>query len=187
MMRNYPIKFDTLHGFECQTDLTNVAALREPIDQCINGSAAEKMGYTTDELMQTLHIYHNYIGLDNNTATTPPTRGLSQFLQDIGIQEDDFVVLKMDVEGAEFDLLERIMADGTHKLVDEVWKCKREGREEYEKCKGPMYVVQYIYHPLIVDLPLRHRYSLKSTIITRKCNTLDGTISIIRVTMRKRC
>ena len=76
-----------------------------------------------------LNIYHNYIGLDENTATSPPTRGLGQFLQDIGVQEDDFVVLKMDVEGIEFDLLERIMADGTHKLIDEV------GRKEGVKSK----------------------------------------------------
>jgi hypothetical protein len=82
------------------------------------------MGYTTEGMMDMLNIYHKYIGLDEDTATSPPTRGLGQFLQDINVQEDDFVVLKMDVEGIEFDLLERIMTDGTHKLIDEV------GRED---------------------------------------------------------
>ena len=70
--------------------------------------------------MDTLKIYHNFIGLDENSATTPSTRGLAQLLQDIAVQEDDFVVLKMDVEGIEFELLERIMADDTHMLIDEV-------------------------------------------------------------------
>ena len=120
IMQHYPVKFDAMHGFECQSDLSNVATLQGPIDLCISRTAAEKIGYTTEGMMDTLKIYHNFIGLDENSATTPPTRGLAQFLQDIAVQEDDFVVLKMDVEGIEFDLLERIMADDTHKLIDEV-------------------------------------------------------------------
>jgi hypothetical protein len=135
IMQHYPVKFDAMHGFECQTDLTNMAALRDPIDRCISGSGAEKMGYTTEGMMDMLHIYHNYIGLDEDTTTSPQTRGLGQFLQDIGVQEDDFVVLKMDVEGIEFDLLERIMADGTYKLIDEVRRCSRE-KIEISPCAG---------------------------------------------------
>jgi hypothetical protein len=51
----------------------------------------------------------------------------------IDVQEDDFVVLKMDVEGIEFDLLERIMADGTYKLIDEVCTFAK------EKIKNSLY------------------------------------------------
>jgi hypothetical protein len=120
IMQNYPVKFDAMYGFECQTDMTDVAALRDPITQCISGTAAEKMGYTTEGTIDTLKIYHNFIGLDENSKTSPQTRALSQFLKEIDVQEDDFVVLKMDVEGIEFDLLERMMADGTYKLIDEV-------------------------------------------------------------------
>eukprot|EP00624_Nannochloropsis_granulata_P006509 evm.model.NODE_48856_length_45577_cov_40.689011.7 len=78
------------------------------------------MGYTTEGTIDTLKIYHNFIGLNENSKTSPQTRALSQFLKEIDVQEDDFVVLKMDVEGIEFDLLERMMADGTYKLIDEV-------------------------------------------------------------------
>jgi len=120
MMQNYPVKFDAMHGFECHTDMTDVAALRDPINQCISGTAAENMGYTTEGTMDTLIVYHNFIGLDDDSETSPQTRGLSQFLKDINIQENDFVVLKMDVEGIEFSLLERMMADDTYKLIDEV-------------------------------------------------------------------
>lgn len=127
IMQHYPVKFDAMHGFECQSDLSNVAALQGPIDQCISGTAAEKIGYTTEGMIDMLKIYHNFIGLDESSATTPPTRGFAQFLQDIAVQEDDFVVLKMDVEGVEFDLLEGIIADGTHKLIDEVGG--KEGKE----------------------------------------------------------
>jgi len=126
IMQHYPVKFDVMHGFECKTDLTNVTALKGPIDQCISGTAAEKIGYTTEGMMEMLNIYHNFIGPDENWATTPPTRGLTQFLQDIDVREDDFLVLKMDVEGLEFDMMERIMADGTYKLIDEVRRKKGE-------------------------------------------------------------
>jgi FkbM family methyltransferase len=33
---------------------------------------------------------------------------------------DEHVILKMDVEGAEYELLERMLADGTDKLIDEL-------------------------------------------------------------------
>eukprot|EP00624_Nannochloropsis_granulata_P001821 evm.model.NODE_1887_length_28976_cov_48.374657.5 len=74
--------------------MTDVAALRDPINQCISGTVAEKMGYTTEGAIDTLNIYH---GLDENSKTSPQTRGLSQFPKEIDVQEDDFVVLKMDV------------------------------------------------------------------------------------------
>jgi len=131
IMQHYPVKFDVMHGFECQTDLTNVAALKDPIDHCISETAAEKMGYTTEGVMDTLNIYHNFIGVDEDSKTSPQTRGLGQFLKDIDVQEDDFVVLKMDVEGIEFDLLERIMADGTYKLIDEVSTSSREKQKDH--------------------------------------------------------
>lgn len=61
IIQHYPVKFDIMHGFECQTDLTNVTALKGHIDSCISGTAAEKMGYTTEGMMDMLHIYHNFI------------------------------------------------------------------------------------------------------------------------------
>lgn len=124
IMQHYPVKFDAMHGFECKSDLSNVTALKGPIDRCISKTAAERIGYTTEGMMDTLKIYHNFIGLNEDSKTSPQTRGLGQFLQDIDVQEDDFVVLKMDVEGLEFDLLECIMGDGTHKLIDEVRRKK---------------------------------------------------------------
>lgn len=76
------------------------------------------MGFTTEGTMDT--IYYNFIGLDEDSETLPQTRGLSQFLRDVDIQKDDFVVLKMDVEGIEFSHLERIIADGTYEVIDTV-------------------------------------------------------------------
>ena len=120
MMQNYPVKFDAIYGFECAKDLSNVQALREPIATCVEGTSAGQRGYTTNGVLNSMHLNYNYIGLDDASTTSPPTRGLSQFLLDTGVQEDDFVVVKMDVEGIEYDLLERLMADGSYKLIDEV-------------------------------------------------------------------
>ena len=72
------------------------------------------------EVLDSMSLYHNYVGLDDDTSTSPPTKGLAQFFQEIGIRKDDFVVMKMDVEGVEFDLIERMLSDGSYKLVDEV-------------------------------------------------------------------
>ena len=41
-------------------------------------------------------------------------------MKDIEIREDGFVVIKMDVKGVEYGLIERMLEDGTHALVDEV-------------------------------------------------------------------
>lgn len=120
IMQNYPVKFDTIYGFECATDFSNVPALETPIAECVDGTPAADRGYTTEGVLSSMQLYYNYVGLDDNSPTSPPTRGLSKILQDLDLQEDDFVVLKMDVEGLEYDLLERLMKDGSYKLIDEV-------------------------------------------------------------------
>lgn len=113
MMQNYPVKFDKVYGFECGSDMSNLPALKGDITRGIIGSAAETRGYQVEEVLQTFKFYHNYVGIEDNIQTTPATKGLSQFLKEVGIAEDDFVVLKMDIEGVEYDLLNRIMEDGT--------------------------------------------------------------------------
>ncbi len=120
IMQNYPVKFDALYGFECQTDFSNVQDLRESIAKCVDGTSASQRGYTTEEVQDSMQLYYNYVGVDDSLETAPPTRGLSQFLRDVKIQEGDFVVVKMDVEELEYDLLERLMADSSYKMIDEV-------------------------------------------------------------------
>ena len=81
--------------------------------------------------MDTFTCYHTFVGPEDNSNSSPPIRGLSSFIREIGIKDNDFVVMKIDVEGWEYDLLERIMEDGTYKLIDEVRKSMFEiGRRE---------------------------------------------------------
>ena len=37
------------------------------------------------------------------------------------IKPDDYVVMKMDIEGAEYDVLERMIRDETYKLIDKYY------------------------------------------------------------------
>ena len=123
IMQHYPVKFDQIYGFECARDFSNVAALASDVEHCIRNTTAELIGYKdVQEVLGSMTLFHNYIGLDDNASTSPPTKGLAQFLKDVGIQEEDFVVIKMDVEGVEYDLIERMLNDGSYKLVDEVRK-----------------------------------------------------------------
>lgn len=48
-----------------------------------------------------------------------PTVNFSKWLRNT-VSLDDFVHLKVDIEGAEYDVLERMIADGTIDLVDEM-------------------------------------------------------------------
>ena len=121
MMQHYPAKFDLAYGFEGDPEFfLDIQTLRSNITQCIEGTAAESIGYKTQEVMDTFTFYNQLVGLDDNSESYPPTRGLSQFIRDIDIRDSDFVVMKIDVEGWEYDLLSRIMEDGTYKLIDEV-------------------------------------------------------------------
>jgi hypothetical protein len=120
MMQNYPVKFDLVYGFECENDLSDLSAHKGSVEHCIRGTPAETAGYDVDEVMSSFKFYYNYIGLKDDATTHPPTLGVSQFLRDNGVTEDDFVVMKMDVEELEFDLLKQFMEDGTYRLLDEV-------------------------------------------------------------------
>lgn len=120
MMQEYPVKFDLVFGFESANDLCDLAMFKDDVDHCINGTSAATKGYSMEDVLKSFKFFHNYIGLADNKTTTPATKGLRSFMDNNQIHEDDFVVIKMDVEGQEYEMLEQIMKDGSHKLIDEV-------------------------------------------------------------------
>jgi hypothetical protein len=98
-----PGKFDQTYGFECQWDLLDLAGtLKTNITECVMDSLVEARGYKVDEVLENFTFFNNYVGLDDNPESSPPTRGLSHFIQSVGIKENDFVVLKINVEGLEY-------------------------------------------------------------------------------------
>lgn len=58
--------------------------------------------------------------VDPGTYETVPVVDLSRWLRETVRPEDD-VTLKVDIEGAEYDLLEKLLADGTIALVDRLY------------------------------------------------------------------
>jgi FkbM family methyltransferase len=56
---------------------------------------------------------------DSSEHITVKTFDFSRWLK-ARFREDCFIVLKMDIEGAEFPLLEKMIKDGTDKLVNEL-------------------------------------------------------------------
>lgn len=177
IMQNYPVKFDAIHGFECASDLSNVAALSSQIDACVRGTAADlKQGYTPEGVKEILHIYYNYIGTDENPATQPPTRGLSQVMKDLNIEKDDYVVVKMDVEEMEYALLDKIIADGTYKLIDEVRKICGQC-EDATGCTDLSH--GFSFHPISC------RCLSKSITTIQRCTSLVGKCFINHETTRK--
>ncbi|XP_072023999.1 uncharacterized protein [Amphiura filiformis] len=52
-----------------------------------------------------------------SVRTTIPTIDLSLWIQQ-NTRKDDYVILKLDVEGAEFDILNKMMEDGTFQWID---------------------------------------------------------------------
>lgn len=124
MMQHYPAKLDQIYGFECAMDFSNVDTLAPNVKRCISGTSAEKMGYRdVSEVVDSMTLFYNYVGLEDTSDTKPPTLGLSKFLKDVGVQMEDFVVMKMDVEGMQYGVIERMLEDGSSKLVDEVRAC----------------------------------------------------------------
>jgi len=85
-----------------------------------------------------------FIGSRSKPETTPSTIGFSDFLETmLGLQPADAVVVKMDVEGYEFDIVQTLLGDGTHALIDEIMLEVHYGhpymRQTYNWCRTPQF------------------------------------------------
>jgi FkbM family methyltransferase len=66
-------------------------------------------------------------GLDKNRPVAVPCIDFSTWLKN-EVTADNYVVVKMNIEGAEYDVLEKCVADGTATLIDELhiqWHAKK--------------------------------------------------------------
>ena len=62
-----------------------------------------------------------FVGAQSDPSTSPPTIGFSDLLRHaLGLQPADAVVVKMDVEGYEYAVIDTMLRDGTQTLVDEL-------------------------------------------------------------------
>ena len=58
--------------------------------------------------------------VDPNDSFTVETVDFSKFVLD-NFNEKDYIVLKMDVEGAEYDILDKMLSDGSISYIDELY------------------------------------------------------------------
>ena len=54
------------------------------------------------------------------TTLTVPSMDFSQWVQKT-VQPDDYVILSMDIEGAEYDVMDKMLKDGTFKYIDRMY------------------------------------------------------------------
>jgi FkbM family methyltransferase len=57
---------------------------------------------------------------DENVYINIPCVDLSTWIKD-NFTEDDYVILKLDIEGAEYEVLNKMIEDGSIKLIKELW------------------------------------------------------------------
>jgi len=93
-------------------------------------------------------FFQAFIGARSQPHTTPPTIGLSDFLKTaLGLQPADAVVIKMDVEGYEYDIVRTLLLDGTHELIDEIMLEVHYGHKrmlrDFKWCKTPQFWCSY--------------------------------------------
>ena len=65
------------------------------------------------------HVYHCGFTYKQEEVVVD-TVDFSKFLKE-NVTEDDFVVVKMDIEGAEFEVLPSMIADGSYKLINDFY------------------------------------------------------------------
>jgi FkbM family methyltransferase len=65
--------------------------------------------------------------LDENYYIDVPCFDLSSWIKET-FKESDYIILKLDIEGAEYEVLNKMIEDGTISMVNELW-----GEWHYEK------------------------------------------------------
>jgi FkbM family methyltransferase len=65
-------------------------------------------------------VYGGIFNYDNSKEFTVNTINFSEFLKKV-TNEEDFVLIKMDIEGSEFDVLDSLIESGDFKLIDEIY------------------------------------------------------------------
>jgi hypothetical protein len=96
MLENYPCEFDAIYGWEVRP---NVFVIPDTLPEKIKNS---------------IHFDNKYVG----TVDGPDRIDFPAFLKRI-VRKEDYVVLKMDIEGEEWNLIPALERSGAHELIDE--------------------------------------------------------------------
>lgn len=119
-LKLYPhlVDFDEFYAFEAVAGFYKLPAQAklERRLRALGMSASRAASFTRRHF-----FFQAFIGARSDPSTSPPTIGFSDFLRTtLALQPADAVVVKMDVEGYEYDIVSSLLTDGTHELIDEM-------------------------------------------------------------------
>ena len=89
---------------------------QEDVEACI-AESSNSIKYNVDEVVQSMTLTHAYIshaarqdGMPAEEGDNVPMIVLNDFLSTLNLVQEDFVVIKMDIEGSEYKVMEALLA-----------------------------------------------------------------------------
>ena len=146
MLRLYPAlgTFDEFYLFEAVPGKYRLPAPRE-LSSLLRRFMPREQAAT---FARRHFFFQAFVGARSDPSTSPPTIGFSDMLQNmLRLAPSDAVVVKMDVEGFEYDIVSTLLADGTHALIDEMMLEVHYGHQEmrarFNWCRRPLFWCRY--------------------------------------------
>ena len=114
LLKEYPqlASFDEIYAFEMQTGLYSVPPPGE-LAQALHKAGVKDASAIALSLPRRIVFELARVAARSNASSTPPTVGFSDFLQRLRLTRDDAVVVKMDIEGFEYDVIASLFEKGT--------------------------------------------------------------------------
>lgn len=79
-----------------------------------------KKFYVHDEITDGSSLLTLYGGVDEDRYINIPCFDLSAWIKNT-FTSDDYIILKLDIEGAEYEVLNKMIEDGTLSMINELW------------------------------------------------------------------
>ena len=79
-----------------------------------------KRFYIHDEITDGSSLLTLYGGVDEDRYINIPCFDLSSWIKNT-FTSDDYLILKLDIEGAEYEVLNKMIEDGTLSMISELW------------------------------------------------------------------
>lgn len=132
-----------IHSFECNPKLVHILQKKYSKKSTIYPFAiynidSEKDFYTAEDVSSTLRADKISGGVDKNKFIKVKTLDLSKFIFD-NFNKEDYIILKLDIEGAEYDVLPHLIETKAIEYIDELYgeyhhlKLKDITKEEHDK------------------------------------------------------
>ncbi len=112
-----------LYAFECNKQLVGDIKGRHSDVEVMNYAASNKDGkanlYFGPQYLNN-SILQEKVSVSKNNFTEVNTIDLSNWIQN-NFTTNDYIVLLLDIEGAEYDVLEKMINDGSIDMIDELY------------------------------------------------------------------